>query len=289
MDPMPEVICALSGSGTALLPFLQDERLDSMAVVGVGLEKDGDATVVRIREEDRAEIKGKRVILIDGAIHSGSTMELCHEHLCAAGATEVCSYSLVVKRGASFVPTFFGLIIQDADRAYFLLDEIPNNRLAAGKNRTNYVHLSVLREKDIHREPVDVGVDSMDRVTWGDRYYDSQDSKDRNTYLLKHLDNAVGYVTLQVEGNQYLAIEEVGVDRNERGKDYGAILMRFADTMARHSGCKSIRLNAKADKIPFYQKYGYNIAPKPPIKLGADEVYQPMTRPILYHVRADSE
>ncbi len=43
------------------------------------------------------------------------------------GAKQVCSYALVMKHSSGFIPSFWGVTIGDHDRAYFLLDVLPNN------------------------------------------------------------------------------------------------------------------------------------------------------------------
>lgn len=289
MAEMPEIFCLLTNSGTCLLrhllPGTEDNKsLDGILAMGIGIEKTEGTTTVRMAPEDEALIPGKRVMLMDGAIHSGKTMADCHRHLTKLGAAAVCSYSLVVKRSTCYVPTFFGLMIGDPDRAYFLLDTIPNNRLDAGASRSPYVHLELLEESDVERPQLVSDLGSMDRITWGDRYYDIQNSTNRQTYLLKERDTVVGFLTLHTERKGMLTIEEVAVDREHKSKGYGGILLRFADTMARHSSCRSIRLNAITNKVELYRKFGYAEMAKKPLKLGSDEAFQPMTRPILYHI-----
>jgi GNAT superfamily N-acetyltransferase len=80
-----------------------------------------------------------------------------------------------------------------------------------------------------------------------------------------------------------MTIDEIAVDGTQQGHGYGAVLMRFADTLARHANCTTIRLNGIAEKVPFYEGMGYTkLGRGSPLRLD-DEVYWPMERPVMYH------
>ena len=114
------------------------------------------------------DFAGKNVFLFDGAVHSGSKIQNCARKILGLGATGICTYSLVLKHSSKFIPTLWGLSISDTDRAFFLLDSIPNNRLDAGPHQDSppYVHIRALSENDLDIATVVSGVPSLDRVTW---------------------------------------------------------------------------------------------------------------------------
>jgi hypothetical protein len=78
-----------------------------------------------------------------------------------------------MKAGASFVPTIWGVTIDETDRAFFLLDEIPNHRLDAGnpEKKQPPVHVERLDQRHKDRPAVTSGVESMDRPKWSDRLF----------------------------------------------------------------------------------------------------------------------
>ena len=181
-------------------------------------------------------------------------------------------------------------MIDDTDRAFFLLDTIPNNRLDTGKGgrAQPYVHMRVLKAEDLNLPAVQTGVIGLDRVTWGDRQFNMRTTPGRTTYLLQSGREIVGYLTITLSDGGVFYIDEVAVDKNhqgQNGKGYGPIMMRFADSLARHNDCRLVRLYAINDRIKFYEGHGYQVVQSvAPIPLDKN-TYQLMERPILYHLR----
>lgn len=213
----------------------------------------------------------------------------CVSKVVAMGAERVCTYSLVIKKGTKFVPSMWGVTIEDVDRAFFLLDTIPNHRLDAGSphgtdpRRPIYVHMRALAEGDTDKPPVISGLESIDRVTWSDRYFDMKVGHDKRcTYLLEHGPRIVGFVTLSHPDEETLSIDEVAVDKRERKKKYGPVLLRFADTMARSYNCRRVRLYAISDRVEWYKGFGYEQAGTEVLKLGM-EGYLPMQKAVVYN------
>ncbi|WCJ58053.1 GNAT family N-acetyltransferase [Fontisphaera persica] len=296
-DSPPTLWCPLTRSGNALLDALmetcreqQPAFLDNVLVLPVET-CEASPQVRFLHGEPDADIAGRDVLLFDGAIHTGQTMIRCVEQLLNHGARSVCSYALVLKRSSRFVPTLWGVSIADTDRAFFLLDVIPNNRLDAGKRPISKkkpvlsIHLRALSENHLSHPLVCSGVDSLDRVTWSDRFFDMQAAQgDRCTYVLEEGRTILGYVTLSQAGETSLSIDELAVDRQHQGKNLGAIMMRFADTMARQLNCLTIQLHAIAQKRPFYEGFGYRLKADQPIKLATEE-YWLMQKPLLEPTR----
>lgn len=227
------------------------------------------------------------MFLFDGAVHSGTKIQRCTRKLLSLGATDICTYSLVVKHSSKFIPTLWGVSIADTDRAYFLLDSIPNNRLDAGPHHAAppCVHIRTLSDGDLDMAPVVSGVPSLDRVTWSDRNFDMQLDSDRCTYLLESAATTVGYLTVNRSTPEVLQVDEIVVDQSARGAGHGGILLRFAETLARQSDAHSVRLHAIEERIPFYAKHGYHpVAGVKSLRLDA-EIYHLMERPVLYHLR----
>ena len=288
-EQVPSVWCPVTQSGDALLKAILvevraawPELLESVAVVPIDV---GDGNSIRlIGDNPAAAISGKSVLLLDGAIHSGRMMCACVEHIMLHSPAEVSSYGLVVKRGTVFIPTLWGLMINETDRAYFLLDKIPNNRLNAGKSyHQPPVVLQLLNEKHLTLPKITSHVESIDRLTWSDRHYQMQVTHfDTCTYMLERGKAVVGFLTVQAPQSDTLSVNEVVVDSGTRGKGYGGVLLRFADTLARQANCKSVKLHAIKNKVEFYGHFGYHLVPgAKPIFLD-DEEYQLMEHKILY-------
>lgn len=289
-QPMPTVWCPVTESGDDLLQALLEvvqvecpELLETVRLLPIEVNDGGNA-VHFVGESPEDVLPGQSVLLFDGAVHSGRMMGRCTAEVLRHGPAELCSYSLVIKRCSSFIPTLWGVMIEESDRAYFLLDEIPNNRMDAGSRPQPLVHLQKLSTEQLERPPILSGVPSIDRMTWGDRHFQMQTSTSGScTYLLERGRGMVGFLTLHFSDASSLSIDEVVVGEALRDHGYGGVLLRFAETMARHSECWSIRLNALRQRIPVYDGFGYRPIPgKEMLRLGAEE-YQPMEKAVLYH------
>ena len=291
MNPRPAVWCPMTRSGTVLLremrALMETEFQDLAQGFSVVTVDADDHGAVSFRGYESGDFEGKKVFLFDGAVHSGTKIQSCTRKLLSLGATDICTYSLVLKHSSKFIPTLWAVSIADTDRAYFLLDSIPNNRLDAGPHHDSppYVHIRTLSENDLDMAPVVSGVASLDRVTWSDRNFDMQLDSERSTYLLESASVVVGYLTVNRSTPGVLQVDEIVVGQSSRGAGHGGILLRFAETLARQSDAHSVRLHAIEDRIQFYSKHGYHpVAGAKALRLDS-EVYHLMERPVLYHLR----
>ncbi|MBI4027617.1 MAG: GNAT family N-acetyltransferase [Verrucomicrobia bacterium] len=291
IKPIPTVWCPVTESGAELLrallgliPEKYPELLSQTVVFPIEVENGSEN--IRFSKGDPAPaIRGKSVLLLDGAIHSGRMMSKCAEEILRHGPEELSSYSLFVKQHSIFIPTIWGVMIDEADRAYFLLNKIPNNRLNAGKKGQLPLQIQRLDSKHLSQPPIVSNVKSMDRMTWGDRLFQMKVTDGTTcTYVLERTGQIVGFLTVHpFDGSGGLSIDEVVVDSKAQAHGYGGVLVRFADTLARQSNHRLVRLNAIKEKTGFYEKFGYQqVSGAETIKLD-DEEYQPMERKVLYH------
>jgi predicted GNAT family N-acyltransferase len=291
-EPAPEVWCPLTESGTALLEAMLDLVRDVYPQLGkvVVVSAVADERTVRFVDKNAAElVRGKNVLIFDGAVHSGRLLTDCVTQVTEMGAQQVCTYSLVIKRGTKFVPTIWGITIEDVDRAFFLLDTIPNHRLDAGSphgrepSKPAYVHMRALAEQDTGKPPVVSELESIDRVTWGDRYFDMKVGHNKRCcYLLEQGKNIVGFVTLSHSDDETMSIDEVAVDKAQKKKKFGAVLLRFSDTMARSYNCRTVKLQAVSTKVDLYKGFGFQPVGSEVLKLNSEE-YLPMEKTVVYN------
>lgn len=297
----PKVWVPIGTSGRELVKELIEVSKDlDGEFTPVPAEFDRQKSAVIFENDAAGQILGKNVLVIDSSVHSGYTMRAIVDKVCALGAVGICSYTLVMKRGASFIPSYWGVSIGDYDRAYFLLKSLPNNHFHDGgsafgqvrerpakithPNRDPYFHLRKLSKSDLERPSILSGLSSLDRTTWADRYYDMLNHEGRITYLLEAGLAIHGYVTIDFRNGSILSIEAVAVDKALHGRGYGAALIRWAETLARQSQCRTITLWSIKDQMPTYKRLGYSIeSEKRSIVLDGEE-YAFMSKPVLYHL-----
>jgi GNAT superfamily N-acetyltransferase len=262
---------------------------------------DRDSEEVSFSEDPATAIKGKNVIVMDSSIHSGITMRRVVEAISKFGASKICSYTLVLKQSASFIPSFWGVTIGDYDRAYFMLNCLPNNHFhdalcghgqvrerppqrKDGKTRNPYFHIRKLSRSDLGRPTIVSGLDSLDRTQWEDRYYEMTSHPSRTTYVLEASNEIVGYLTVDRGSDFSFSIEAVAVRRDRQGLGYGPALLRWGETIARQSDFRRITLWAINEKVEFYKSKRYRVIPDvAPMQLGT-ETYTHMTKPVLAHL-----
>jgi GNAT superfamily N-acetyltransferase len=285
---MPTVWCPLTDSGLSLITPLKDivrtyspQIAPLVSVIGLTVEEGK----IRFDQGDPIlDLPGKHVLLLDASVHSGGTMLAAIRELQKNGAAGICTYSLVVKRGSMFIPTLWGVMIDDFDRAYFQLEEAPNNRLTTHSNvKQPYAHIRQLSADDVKRPKIESGVKSLDRAMWADRHYDMLESNDgKCTFLMEVLDQIVGYLTIHFD-SRVLYIEEIAVDTKKRKNGYGGVLMRFADTLSRQSNCWGVRLNAIKERVDWYKGFGYQVILGRDSLHVEDEEYVPMEKRLVHH------
>jgi ribosomal protein S18 acetylase RimI-like enzyme len=291
VHPLPTVWCSLTRSGHELLKRMldlipEDDDLTEhvSAVIKISMAKKG----IVFRSKSAAEdIRGKHVLLFDSSIHSGTTINQAFQKLVEFGASTISTYALVVKRQSSFIPTIWGLMIDATDRAYFLLDTIPNHRLhTSSATNISPLHIQRLSNADLQAPKVKTEVRSLNRISWGDRFFDMSTSEQhRCSYLLKQGDKIVGYLTVHRSKDNSFVVDEIAVDKKHRGKKWGGVLMRFADTLARQADCPSIRLYAIEEKIEFYEKQSYRKVSSEAISVDGERYFL-MERALLYHFQS---
>ena len=295
MEPFPEVWCPITKSGSDIAKLFWSilRTVGSpvrVQLLPISVSRTGEEIDISFRGGDPAvQIPGKSVLILDGAIHSGRTMSRCANEVMKYKPQELLSYSLIMKASSSFVPTLWGVTIDETDRAFFLLKEIPNHRLDAvnPEKLQQPVHIERLEERHRSSPPVATEVDSMNRQTWADRIYQMAVSPGVCTYVLMRTESIVGYLTVRFSGD-YMSIDELAIDKEKRSRGYGGVLLRFADTMARQANCRTVRLNAIENKITFYEAAKYRkISNTSSIRLDEKELYWPMERTVLYHQRPD--
>lgn len=224
-----------------------------------------------------------KVLLIDSSIHSGSSMFGVREFaIKRLGAAQVVSYSLLIKQSSAFIPDFFGLIIGDHDRALFLLNQIPNNRLA--KKSLLPGLLRRLVAEDIEKPRLNkIAIPSIAKLDWSDLWYSVNDAG-HLVYVLEKNDLLIAFIDIKISG-AHLTVNTIAVDGDYQKQGISGALMRWIETLARSHACTELRLNAIKERVPMYRdQWHYEcVEGRSPIFLGGNEEYVRMKKPLLYH------
>jgi GNAT superfamily N-acetyltransferase len=219
------------------------------------------------------------VLIIDGAVHSGTSMYEAVKTLKGSGITDVITYSFVVKRSSFFIPNYFGILIDEHDRPYFQLDRIPNNLL---REEAPFGVMRRISADDAASEKqfLETGVPSIDRTSLGDLWYADQ-TEGSQVYVYQYEDSVAAFISFKLESLGALYVDIIATDAKYRGRGLGGLLMRWAGTYARSCCCKSIDLRAHVDRLSFYEHYGFTVVGAT-IEIGAGEAYTLMRKQIIY-------
>lgn len=229
---------------------------------------------------DESIPKSSPVLVLDSSVYSGKSMLGVIEGLQQRGIKNVISYSLVLKRGSVFVPTFFGVLINEKDRIFLPNNVLPNNRL---NEAPPFGVLREVRNSDVHRKIGKVGA-PFDTTTIGDLLYEKE-AKNLHAYVYQCGDKIAAFVSFAKQG-ETVFLDTLATVKSFRGRHIGSALLRWVETWARSSLCDRIQLWAFENAIPVYQKYGYEFVDTNVRDLGGQN-YRIMTKRILYHVRMD--
>lgn len=282
-EHMPMVWCPIGLSGGVI-------AREAMCVAGEYLESkikhvpiDYDRTTEKIsflgEPDPKANIAGQRILLLDDTVHSGSTFWKSYQAVMELGPAEITSYSLVVRVGASILPNYFGLMIGDYDRAVFLKQAIPNNRLfSCGCVRK-------LADADQRRAKVVSGEDFVDKFSWGDLLYEMMTDSRRQTYVYERNGGIQAFVNFRIVPGDDVLIDALVTDKSCQGQGIAGNLMRWAETYARNHHCATVHLWAVDEKKDFYKKRGYE--PCGQKRTLDDTTYHFMRKKLLYNLPDD--
>lgn len=219
------------------------------------------------------------VLLIDSAVHSGQSMSRVVWSLWKAGAKNVLSYTLMLKRSSKFIPTYFGVLVDDRDRVYFQLQEMPNNRLC---ERPPFGVLKEVEQSDYRKKIIKVGLPFED-LTIGDLLYD-KNTRDYHPYIYELNGKIAGFINFGKNDN-VLFIDAWATAKKFQGKGIGGALLRWAETWARSNNCDAIKLWAFKKAIKTYVYLGYEFIGDTRMNLGPEHKYRLMGKKILYNSR----
>lgn len=284
-DEFPTIWCPIGKSGDYLARLiasrLTPEKLLTVRVVPVSYDKTARKAVLDDLNDVAVIASSKSVLVLDSSVHSGGSMLAVMRLLSDMGEARVLSYTLVIKRGSKFLPHYFGVVVGDHDRVLFLLDSIPNNRLFAGKDApVGFFRRIEPEDAKRAQDCLDTGVASLDKISWGDLYYDHR-VNGYDVIVVEHRSQIAGFVKLKIKEGPTLCIDVIANDKAYRGKGVGGALMRYAETIGRAHECRFVELWAIENQVVFYERFKF-VKTGESIDTGGGEVYSLMKRPLLY-------
>jgi len=280
-DDAPSVLVGIGASGAILTRRLVTvaPQLGDREVLLVDYNR-ADDRITYIKADPVAKLPGKRVLLIDGTVHSGNTLLRVMRDVEKHKPLALSSYALVVRRGARVIPNHFGVLVGDHDRALFLRRSFPNNRLKP------YGIWRKIAESDMTKPMISTGRDFIDREHWSDYWYEGRTDPRRQTYLYEVAGEICGFISFRMGDGSKIVVDNIGVDKSKQDCRVGGHLMRWAEHLARHGTCARMELWAIDDRVPWYQKMGYEVVPNEELQLENDK-FLLMTKKLLYNLPDD--
>lgn len=288
-ETAPKIWVSLGISGDKLTSILLDKVEGTPAqptlVYRAGFDRASKIASGRDGDALPMDLHDAGVLVIDAAVHSGTSMRHLIDALSARSCATIVSYSLVVKVTSEFIPSLFALMIGEHDRAFFQLDRIPNNRLLT---KPPFGSIRLLREEDIQRTPdfVACGVPSIDRMTFGDLWYYVK-TQGSQVYLFELSGRIVGFIHFKRLSGDRLFVDLIASHADVQGQGIGGVLMRWAETYARAAKLSSVELWAIANRVPFYEGRGYKKLGETMNLGGEGEQYHLMRRRLLYNIKPE--
>lgn len=284
----PTVLCPIGDSGhhlmLAIAEQLPAELRDAIKVVPINYDKPTCKASFNTPQDASVIAEKRSVLVLDSSVHSGGSMLAAMRLVQNSGAQNPIAYSLVIKQSSNFLPHYFGLVVGDHDRTVFLLESIPNNRLFKGKNHLPIGFCRRIDSADALRQQqsLDVGLASLDKISWGDLYYEHC-ANGYDVIVVEDGNQLAGYIKLKIKDGHTLFIDVVANDLGYRKKGIGGALMRYAESMGRAQKLKYVELWAIENQVSHYQDEYKFVPLGETINAGGDESYTRMRRPLLYH------
>jgi N-acetylglutamate synthase-like GNAT family acetyltransferase/hypoxanthine phosphoribosyltransferase len=281
-EEMPQIWATIGFSGSFLGKILAEERPDLYDKVDeliIAIDRSTNTVSYPAEENSEELVKGKRVLIIDGTVHSGLTLLRVIEKLEAFHPAKICSYALAVRRNAGVIPNNFGFLIGDFDRV-----QLPTGKYLFNNRLSPFGTYRKLREEDAPRPMINTGTDFIDKIGWDDRWYEVSTDSKRHVYLHDHNGSICGFVNFRCQDDgDVILLDEVGVDQSCQGNKLGGHLMRWAEHFARHANFSTIELWAVDDRVEWYSQMGFERTIKKPINL-SDHSFIQMSKKILYNL-----
>ena len=279
---MPKTWCPIgpSGGGLAQAAMRAAPHLASaIQNIPIAFNRATEQITFPVDPDPGPLLRGKRVLLIDGSIHSGNTFMKAYRAVEALKPADISSYALVVRSGASVLPSFFGLAIGDHDRALFLKKAFPNNRLPA------FGCVRKLCDGDQGRPMISCGEGFIDRFSWSDLLYEVRVDHRRKTYVYERGGCIQGLVSLRLVPGDDILIDTLGVDKAFQRQGIAGHLVRWAETCGRNAHCAVTRLWGLEQRRFWYEKQGYETSGDQMVLDGAG--FYLMSKKLLYNLPDD--
>jgi GNAT superfamily N-acetyltransferase len=276
-DDFPKTWFLLGVSGqifaNVVLDHIPDPLLQTIRLVRVNCNRE----TRKVEFADAFDIKEAMLgpcLLIDSAVHSGETMLAVCKHLTSVKLKDIITYTLVLKRNATMVPNYFGVLMEENDRCLFQLDSIPNNRLCKS---VPFGILRTISAVDVLKELPSTGTAAID-TTFSALLYEKE--RGSQVFVYEHNNEVCGVLSFEKKGRTVF-IDLVANSEKYRGRGIGAAMMRWAETWARSTNCEAIELWAIQDRIDFYKARKF-VESDRTLDLG-DAKYRLMRRKLLYN------
>lgn len=286
-DLFPTTWCPVGQSGDKiavplwrLLPKEFQERVKFRK-----LKYHRSSKTVQLDEVDPGEAFDTCALLLDGPVHSGSTMLAVARWLLAQGVKDIFSYGLVVKRSTVFVPSYFGLMIGEHDRCYFQRTEIPNHRLRR-KGPIGILRALEAADAKAAVQYLNTG-NSLSTISLADLWYNKQTRENSHIFIYEIAGRVAGFIDFYVSSRKTVVVDAVAMDLEHQGQDVGGLLMRWVENWARNHKLYEVELYAIKDRIGFYTYMKFEPSPRDLLELDG-EFFHPMRRRLLYNIDPDS-
>ncbi len=281
----PTVWCPIGGSGEILarraMAILDPVRRASTVLCPVDYDRPAEKVLFR-DDNDRGRIPGAHVLLLDSSVHTGWTMKAVRDTLASLKPEAITSYTLVLKRNSIYVPNYFGFIIDDSDRALFLLDELPNNRMMpVGSVRR-------LLESDAERPALVTDNPATPVTNWSLLSYWLNTDPTREVYVYELQERIVAYISFRTKPGKELLVDAICVDRSHPDKRCAGWLLRWSETCARWADCRSVALPCLSGDVAACEGFGYHQVKGMVLSVGTQK-YQVARKPILYNLPLPTE
>lgn len=258
---------AIGNSGSKILTRIFEQLgadfspglLDQLPSLVAKVDRDNHSAYF-LNGMDDDKIKGSDVVVVDGSIRSGFSMKVTHDLVRRDQAKTITTYALAVKNHSSFIPDYFSIMIDAADRVFIQRKVIKCHKILHNGFQSEYVNIRKSTPSNI------ATLAACFQSPGGELIYTSHEITPSNKVYLAHANDGIGAcISFRPMHDQSLCHISL-LHRFDKGIGNNSVLSLVYSTevLARNHRCRRVEANCEPGHpvIEIFKHLGYEYDPQ---------------------------
>ena len=273
--PPPEIICCVGESGeivgkrlVQLVKIIAPSR--SLLLVNAKMIRKGDVQFSFPLEKNQpatinfaAFFHGKNTLIMDGSVKSGRQMRTVVDAVAGFKANVIHTYAMVLKRGSGFIPSSWGLIIDDYDLAHYYMMSGEAVRLLDTPECQGFARELATQDA---KTPALCGWPESELMSWVKLYYERMQKAPQTAraYVFISGEQTVAYFLTEMEGSPPSRFMKLSLITTKGEHAFaGGYALKWAESLGRKADCRAVRLRVERKYEQQFVEMGFDPVPTP--------------------------